>query len=73
MENVEIPLVHVLAGVEWTGIYIDLPWFRSLKERFRREREAVEKQIYEAAGIEFNINRIRSSAKFSSHASVCPY
>ena len=55
MENIEIPLVHVLADVEWTGIYIDLPWFRSLKARFRREREAVEKQIYEAAGIEFNI------------------
>jgi DNA polymerase-1 len=56
LENIEIPLVSVLAEVEWTGIYIDLPWFRSLKERFRREREAVEKQIYEAAGIEFNIN-----------------
>ena len=56
LENVEIPLVSVLAEVEWTGIYIDLPWFRSLKERFRREREAVEKQIYEAAGTEFNIN-----------------
>ena len=56
LENIEIPLVSVLAEVEWTGIYIDLPWFRSLKERFRREREAVEKQIYEAAGVEFNIN-----------------
>jgi DNA polymerase-1 len=56
LQNVEIPLVHVLANVEWTGIYIDLPWFRSLKVRFRREREAVEKQIYEAAGTEFNIN-----------------
>ncbi len=56
LENIEIPLVHVLANVEWTGIYIDLPWFHSLKERFRREREAVEKQIYAAAGIEFNIN-----------------
>ena len=30
--------------------------FTSLKERFRREREAVEKQIYAAAGMEFNIN-----------------
>ena len=56
LENIEIPLVSVLAEVEWTGIYIDLPWFHSLKERFRREREAVEKQIYEAAGTEFNIN-----------------
>lgn len=56
LANIEIPLVHVLANAEWTGIYIDLPWFHSLKERFRREREAVEKQIYESAGLEFNIN-----------------
>jgi len=56
LENVEIPLVSVLAEMEWTGITIDLEWFSSLKERFRGEREAVERQIYEAAGIEFNIN-----------------
>ena len=55
-ENVEIPLVSVLAEVEWTGITIDLKWFSSLKERFRREREAIERRIYEAAGVEFNIN-----------------
>ena len=56
LENVEIPLVRVLAEVEWTGISIDLPWFYSLKERFRRERQNVEQQIYLAAGTEFNIN-----------------
>jgi len=56
LQEIEIPLVHVLARIEWNGIYIDLPWFRSLKERFRREREAVEKQIYAEAGTEFNIN-----------------
>jgi DNA polymerase I len=42
--------------MEWTGIEIDLPWFASLKQRFQAEREAVEKQIYEVAGEEFNIN-----------------
>jgi DNA polymerase-1 len=56
LDTVEVPLVSVLADVEWTGITIDVSWFRSLKERFRREREAVEKQIYETAGVEFNIN-----------------
>lgn len=56
LDDIEIPLVHVLANVEWTGISIDVPWFRSLKERFRREREAIEKQIYVSAGVEFNIN-----------------
>ena len=56
LENVEIPLIHVLAEIEWTGISIDLPWFHSLKDRFRRERQKVEQQIYAAAGTEFNIN-----------------
>ena len=56
LETIEVPLVYTLSEVEWTGITIDISWFRSLKERFRREREAVEKQIYAEAGIEFNIN-----------------
>jgi DNA polymerase I len=55
-DGVEIPLVDVLAEMEWTGIAIDLPLFSSLKQRFQTEREAVEKQIYKAAGVEFNIN-----------------
>ena len=56
LDGVEIPLITVLAEMEWTGIAIDLPWFSSLKQRFQAEREAVEKQIYETAGTEFNIN-----------------
>jgi DNA polymerase I len=55
-DGVEIPLVNVLAEMEWTGIAIDLPLFSSLKQSFQTTREAVEKQIYEAAGVEFNIN-----------------
>jgi DNA polymerase I len=55
-DDIEIPLISVLAEMEWTGITIDLAWFRSLKARFKRERELVEKQIYETAGVEFNIN-----------------
>src|SRR5256714_1965771 len=56
LEGVEIPLVDVLAEMEWTGIAIDLPLFASLKQRFQAGREEVEKQIYKAAGVEFNIN-----------------
>lgn len=55
-DDVEIPLVSVLADIEWAGITIDLAWFNSLKDRFKKEREAVERQIYETAGVEFNIN-----------------
>lgn len=56
LAEVELPLVTVLADMEWAGITIDLQWFASLKERFARERGAVEQQIYGAAGEEFNIN-----------------
>ena len=56
LDGVEIPLINVLAEMEWTGVTIDLPWFASLKQRFQADRESVEKQIYEVAGTEFNIN-----------------
>ncbi len=54
--DIEIPLVGVLADVEWEGIRIDRNLFASLKERFARERQRVEQEIYVAAGSEFNIN-----------------
>jgi DNA polymerase-1 len=54
--EIEMPLIEVLAEMEWNGIAIDVPWFASLKERFERERRRVEQEIYVAAGEEFNIN-----------------
>ena len=54
--DVEMPLLGVLAHMEWQGVAIDRAWFAELKERFAREREAVERQIYDTAGMEFNIN-----------------
>jgi DNA polymerase-1 len=54
--DVEMPLVEVLAEMEWHGITINVEWFASLKERFERERKRVEQEIYLEAGEEFNIN-----------------
>ena len=54
--EIEMPLVEVLARMESEGVSIDLKWFRSLKERFKAERQAVEREIHEIAGTEFNIN-----------------
>ena len=56
LAEMEVPLVEVLAEMEWEGIAIDLAWFDSLKTRFRAEREKVEQAIYAEAGEEFNIN-----------------
>jgi DNA polymerase I len=54
--DIEIPLIGVLADMEWEGIPIDMEWFRSLKERFASERGRVEEEIYAEAGERFNIN-----------------
>jgi DNA polymerase I len=54
--DIELALTGVLADMEWTGITIDIEWFRSLKERFQRERRQVEEAIWAEAGEHFNIN-----------------
>ena len=55
LREMELPLVEVLAEMEWTGITIDVPWFHSLKTRFEAARGEIEQQIYKEAGEEFNI------------------
>jgi DNA polymerase I len=55
LREVELPLVEVLAEMEWTGITIDVPWFHSLKARFEATRKELEQQIHAEAGEEFNI------------------
>src|SRR4029079_5824276 len=54
--DVEMPLVNVLAEMEWSGITLDLEWVASLEVRFERERKRVEQEMYAVAGQEFNIN-----------------
>jgi DNA polymerase-1 len=56
LDDLEIPLVGVLADMEWTGVAIDREWFDSLKVRFQGERQAVERRIWDEAGEEFNLN-----------------
>jgi len=55
LRDVELPLVDVLAEMEWTGVTIDVPWFHSLKTRFEAARRELERQIHGEAGEEFNI------------------
>ena len=56
MSEIEVPLISVLAAMEWQGIAIDQQYFASLKTRFQTEREKVEQAIYAEAGSKFNIN-----------------
>jgi DNA polymerase-1 len=55
LRDIELPLVEVLAEMEWTGVTIDVPWFHSLKTRFEAARREAEQQIFATAGEEFNV------------------
>ncbi|MQA91715.1 MAG: DNA polymerase I [Gemmatimonas sp.] len=54
--TVEIPLIDVLAQMEWNGIRIDGGFFRDLGRRLDTELGSLEKEIHSAAGGPFNIN-----------------
>ncbi len=54
-DEIEIPLLRVLAAMELEGINLDTVFLNSLSEQLNADIENLEKQIYEAAGEEFNI------------------
>ena len=56
MDEIEMPLVSVLADMEMTGILLDHSFFARLAEEFSDRLNAIEKQIYESVGKVFNIN-----------------
>ena len=54
--EVEIPLIGVLADMEWEGIAIDGAHFARLAGEMRRELAQLERAIHERAGVAFNLN-----------------
>lgn len=58
-EEIEMPLVFVLAKMEERGVKIDRQFFRRLEQELSIEQEAVEREIWRLAGVEFNISSPR--------------
>jgi DNA polymerase-1 len=55
-DDVEVPLISVLAKIEMAGVAIDPALFESLAERLNNEIGRVTAEVYELAGEKFNIN-----------------
>ena len=53
--SVEVPLINVLVELESNGIQIDIDRLTDLSRRFGDRLAALEREIYELAGREFNI------------------
>ena len=58
-EEIDLPLVPVLARMEEAGVKIDTGALARMSSRLKLEVDAKAKEIYEHCGVEFNINSPR--------------
>lgn len=54
--SIELPIIEVLASMEYYGFEIDKDEFKKLKLEYDKELNDLTSKIYEMAGIKFNIN-----------------
>tara|TARA_Y100000741_G_scaffold338155_1_gene298017 strand:+ start:681 stop:3365 length:2685 start_codon:yes stop_codon:yes gene_type:complete len=54
--EIELPLIYVLAEMEFSGIQVDLEGLKRLRNRLEDEVSNARKKIHELAGQEFNVN-----------------
>jgi DNA polymerase-1 len=56
LQDIEMPLIPVLASMEKEGIGIDIPFFRSMSKQLVERLGQLEGEIFATAGEPFNIN-----------------
>ncbi|HLR35083.1 MAG TPA: DNA polymerase I [Tissierellales bacterium] len=54
--NIELPLIKVLANMEYVGFKININVLEELKEEFNKKIDKLTEEIYTLSGEEFNIN-----------------
>ncbi|MEK4222787.1 DNA polymerase I [Bacillus sp. FSL W8-0116] len=54
--DLEMPLALILADMEWTGVKVDVDRLTEMGDELHNRLQEIEKEIYELAGQEFNIN-----------------
>lgn len=61
--QVEIPLIEVLAELEYNGVALDVPWLKKLSTKLSRRCEELIEEIHEAAGTVFNVDSPKQLGK----------
>ncbi len=56
LNDIEMPLAHVLAGMEYTGVCVDTKYLHNLTKEMDRKLASLERRIYDIADEGFNIN-----------------
>ncbi len=55
LDEIELPLIPVLAEMEWTGVRIDTAELKNLSIAYSERLKGMEEKVYELAGTKFNI------------------
>ena len=53
--SIEMPLVKVLKKIEFKGVFIEKKHFQSLSEKYQKQAEKTEQEIFDMIGEKFNI------------------
>ena len=62
-ESIEMPLVPVLADMEYIGIAVDKDFFKKFSDELSTRIEEITEQIYEIVGYTFNLNSTQQLSK----------
>ncbi len=60
--EIEFPLIEVLADMEFTGVRVDTKILGDINEELKKAEKRLEKEIYDVAGVKFNINSTKQLA-----------
>ena len=61
--EIELPLARVLAQMEWEGVAVDIPYLREMQRELGEQLAALEAEVSELSGYEFNLNAPQQLAK----------
>ena len=71
--NIEMPLTEVLADMEITGVKVDVPYLSKVEEELAEQLKNKEQEIYDLAGVKFNIMSPAQLAKVLFEDLAIPY
>jgi DNA polymerase-1 len=71
LEEVELPLASVLAGMQARGVALDVPYLEDLSASATSRMTALQIEIWNHAGREFNLNSPPSSGRSCTASSGC--
>ena len=54
-EELDIPLIKVLAAMELEGVTLDIPFYKNLENEFSSQIDEIEKEVFKVAGDKVNL------------------